>query len=183
MQTALNLHHYLGEVDPLARRYSHILAAFHEAIAKKETGTSTGPPMASQASNANILNAFFGGVADQNNLNTQPVSARSVGRPDRPPGENATTNDADKPSTTAAMHGAADSQSYFQWASSMQGSAMAVQMGMGEENEGMMGAGAGTGISPSDYSLDFDAFLSSVSQDPAYVQDLWMPLYGAMDAT
>lgn len=38
----------------------------------------------------------------------------------------------------------------------------------------------GTGISPPDYSLDFDAFLTSVSSDQAYGQDMWMPLYGTM---
>lgn len=38
-------------------------------------------------------------------------------------------------------------------------------------------------ISPPDYSLDFDAFLMNVTQDPAYQQDLWTPLYGTTNTS
>lgn len=59
----------------------------------------------------------------------------------------------------------------------------------GEGGTGMMGAG--TGISPQDYYLEFDAFFNSVggvagsesgrqSQD-MYGQGSWNPLYGTMD--
>ncbi|KFY93764.1 hypothetical protein V500_03550 [Pseudogymnoascus sp. VKM F-4518 (FW-2643)] len=151
MHTALNLHRYLAEVDPVARRNLQILNAFKDAIAC-DTIIRVAPTMG-KAAGKEIFSAFFGG--SQSGPSTGLGADRSMGNTIQatgmPPG--------------ADWHG-------YQ------------AQGMCSSRPEMMMPPAadltGTGISPPDYSLDFDAFLTSVNSDQAYAQDMWMPLYGTM---
>jgi len=159
MQTALNLHRYLGEVDPLARRFLQILIAFEDAIARDTV--SRVAPTAGKAAGKDIFSAFFGGL--------QSGAVAGLATDGRPM------------TSSNGVQGMGDIQPGSDWQSYQQaqqrmvgGGPEMMQMPPGVE----MGA---TGISPPDYSLDFDAFLTSVSQGEAYAQDIWMPLYGTMD--
>ncbi|KAB5576486.1 putative fungal-specific transcription factor [Coniochaeta sp. 2T2.1] len=132
MQTALNLMQYLGEVDPLARRYSQILAAFHAAISRKETVAAKDRLTATRASSDNIYNAFFGGSggAEIGTAAAQPPNPGSA-----PLDFRRSSNSNIAPSTN---------------------------MNNASGGPGLIATGTGSGISPGDYCLDFDAFLNSV---------------------
>jgi hypothetical protein len=158
VQTALNLHRYLGEVDPLARRFLQILIAFEDAIARDTV--SRVAPTAGKAAGKDVFSAFFGGVPSG--------AAAGLGVDARP------MTSSNGMQGVGGMQPSSDWQSYQTAQQRMVGGGPEMmQMPPGVE----MGV---TGISPPDYSLDFDAFLTSVSQDQ-YAQDTWMPLYGTMD--
>ena len=195
MQTALNLHQYLGEVDPLARRYNQILVAFHAAISRKEMVASNDPPTPTRASSETIFNAFFGGHGGVGvgNTTAQPLNAGAASSLDRRRQDSsnlASSANISNANVASGIQAGPDWQPYFQ-PSSVQSNPLPGALATGGEGSaGMMGAAAGTGISPPDYCLDFDAFFNSVgvggsesvgqSQD-IHAQDLWMPLYGTMD--
>lgn len=151
MHTVLNLHRYLAEVDPVARRNLQILNAFKDAIAC-DTVIRVAPTMG-KAAGKDIFSVFFGGSQSgpSAGLGADGSMGNTIQATGMPPG--------------AEWHG-------YQ------------AQGMCSSRPEMMMPPAadltGTGISPPDYSLDFDAFLTSVSSDQAYAQDMWMPLYGTM---
>lgn len=197
MQTALSLMQYLGEVDPLARRYSQILAAFHAAISRKETVAAKDRLTATRASSDDIFNAFFGGsggaeigtaAAQPPNPGSAPLDFRRSSNSNIAPSTN--MNNA---SVISAIQTATDWQPTYWRSSSLQSDPKA---GAGvtakEGGPGLIATGTGSGISPGDYCLDFDAFLNSVglgaggSESVGPSQDMygagsWMPLYGTMD--
>lgn len=151
MQTALNLHRYLAEVDPVARRNLQILNAFKDAIAC-DTVIRVAPTMG-KAAGKDIFSAFFGGSqsSPSTGLGADGSMGNTIQATGMPPGA--------------------------EW------NGYQAQGMCSSRPEIMMPPTAdltGTGISPPDYSLDFDAFLTSVSSDQAYAQDMWMPLYGTM---
>lgn len=149
-QTALSLCKYLGEVDPLARRYAQILVAFDEAIASKDN-LPNGPPTGDRR-NESVLNAFFGSTSLQDSHVPSldfHMSVSSAPQPGQQP--------------------APAWQAYNQ-ASPLQNNPLGTHL---------LDPGLGSDISPPDYSLDFDAFLSSLNQEST--QDLWMPLYESLD--
>ncbi|KFY76317.1 hypothetical protein V499_03993 [Pseudogymnoascus sp. VKM F-103] len=151
MQTALNLHRYLAELDPVARRNLQILNAFKDAIAC-DTVVRVAPTMG-KAAGEDIFSAFFGGSQSgpSTGLGADGSMGNTIQATGMPPG--------------AEWHG-------YQ-AQGMCSSRPEIMMPPAADL-------TGTGISPPDYSLDFDAFLTSVSSDQAYAQDMWMPLYGTM---
>lgn len=190
METALNLLQYLGEVDPLARRFHHILVAFHAAISRKEVVAATDPPTATRASNETIFKAFFGGLGGAGiGLTEQTLNAGLASSDHRRNPHLASSIDLHSTNITFANQAAADWQPYFQPPTAQSNSASGVMVAGGEGGTGMMSSG--TGISPPDYCLDFDAFVNSVSvgggngnggqSQDIYAQDSWMPLYGTMD--
>jgi hypothetical protein len=161
MQTALNLHRYFGEVDPLARRFLHILLAFNEAIARNTV--SCAAPITSKSGEKDIFSAFF-----------------SVVHNDAEPGG---IDNRHEPQTRSSGMEVSMPTSNSGWGNfPTQPGGVGFQPGMGQEMMQQIPAGSDlASTSPPDYLLDFDAFLTSVSRDPAYQQDLWMPLYGTMD--
>ena len=148
MHTALNLHRYLAEVDPLARRNFEILNAFKDAIACDTVIRVA--PMMSKAAGKDIFSAFFGG----------PQTGPSAGL--GADGSMGTTIQATGMPPGAEWHG-------YQ--------AQGVSSSRPEMMMPPVTDLTGTGISPPDYSLDFDAFLTSVSSNQTYAQDMWTPLY------
>lgn len=195
MQTALNLMQYLGEVDPLARRYNHILLAFHAAITRKDTVTANNPPTGARASNENIFNAFFGGIGGAGagtGAASQPLHAGSASLNHRRESSHAQSTNINNAGVISTIQATPNWQPYLQ-PSSTQSDPIAAAMVTGrDDGPGAMGTGTGIGISPPDYCLDFDVFLSSVgvggsesvgqNQDiSGYGPDSWMPLYGTMD--
>ncbi|KAB5540453.1 putative fungal-specific transcription factor [Coniochaeta sp. 2T2.1] len=124
MQTALSLMQYLGEVDPLARRYSQILAAFHAAISRKETVAAKDRLTATRASSDDIFNAFFGGsggaemgtaAAQPPNPGSAPLDFRGSSNSNIAPSTN--TNNA---SVISAIQTATDWQPTYWRSSSLQ---------------------------------------------------------------
>lgn len=154
IQTALNLHRYLGEADPLARRFLQILLAFDEAIAPEKS--SQVAPASAKSSGTDVFLAFFG---DQGTESGPQMQDRS--------NDTQTTMPADRNgwSDTQTQPGEVRSQPRME-------PDMMPEMWPGLDS---------SGISPSDDLLDFDAFLTSASQDTAYQQDLWLPLYRTTD--
>lgn len=159
MNTAIALHQYFGKVDPLACRYLQILETFKEAIAENTVARSDTTNL--KAGARNIFSMFFEGWPDG-------VLAAGLNR-----GQH-------------MQAGGNHSQEDIIRGRNSRGSFRAQMESIGQQ--GMMGVdmshqipvGSDFGISPPDYSLNFDAFLSGVNQDIEYQQDLWMPLYGTM---
>ncbi|OIW22880.1 putative fungal-specific transcription factor [Coniochaeta ligniaria NRRL 30616] len=154
MQTALNLHQYLGEVDPLARRYNQILVAFHAAISRKEMVAANDPPATTRGGSENIFNAFFGGfgAAGGTSMPTHPLSAGPASLDHRRRSSNPASS-----TNASAIQAGADWQPYFP-SSSLRSNSMA---SASVTTAGMMGSV--TGISPPDYCLDFDAFFNNTN--------------------
>jgi hypothetical protein len=153
MYTALNLHRHFGEVDPLARRFLEILLAFSEAIEQDTVPCDV--PTGSKSKQEAIFSAFFGAM----HYGTKPGNLDGRTQPQTGSNRGANMQSGNHPG------------------------------GIGFQSE--MGQGGGQQIplesysphvSPPDYSLDFDAFLMNVTQDP-YQQDLWTPLYGITDTS
>jgi hypothetical protein len=217
MQTVLNLFQYLGEVDALARRYSQILVGFGEAIRQRRTVAPSFVPTGDRKALEGVFEAFFG---SGNGVSAAEATSAATSQPARaeqqevqtPAGDsrqiNATNANNRNINTnthlTPAMQVAANWQPYFQPSNSNSNSISNTQpspsllpqqanqsntlaSGLNMDHGNLMGMG----ISPPDYSLDFDAFLSSVGQlggetgtqdHEAYgMQEMWMPLYGTMD--
>lgn len=154
METALNLHRYLGEADPLARRFLQILLAFDRVITRDTTSHIA--PTTSKSSGKDVFSTFFGDPSTDNG--PQMKSGRN---------DMETNIPADR----------------TKW-SDTQTQPKEVRLEPQMEQEMMQDIWPGldmAGISPSDDLLDFDAFLTTLSQDTTYQQDLWMPLYRTTD--
>lgn len=153
MYTALNLHRHFGEVDPLARRFLEILLAFSEAIEQDTV------PCAVPTGSKSKQDAIFFALFDAMHYGANPGYVDDRSQPQTGGSRGANVPSRNQPG------------------------------GIGFQSE--MGQGNGQQIplepdsphvSPPDYSLDFDAFLMNVTQDP-YQQDLWTPLYGITDTS
>ncbi|KFZ10503.1 hypothetical protein V501_05175 [Pseudogymnoascus sp. VKM F-4519 (FW-2642)] len=153
MYTALNLHRHFGEVDPLARRFLEILLAFSEAIEQDTVPCAV--PTGNRSKQEAIFSALFGVM----HYGTKPANVDDRTQPQAGSSRGANVPSGNQPG------------------------------GIGFQSE--MGQGNGQQIplepdsphvSPPDYSLDFDAFLMNVTEDP-YQQDLWTPLYGITDTS
>lgn len=155
MQTSLDLHRYLAETDPLAQRYLQILTAFYEAI--KTDSVTRVASSSLRDTNQTIFFNFFGERTRAASIDvrshTSPMKSMDYGNA-RPPQDG-------RPFHTGATPKAANGQP--------SGSVDAFQMSPNMST---------TDISPPDYSLDFDNFLSLVSQDPPYQVDGTVPMYG-----
>lgn len=154
MYTALNLHRYFGEVDPLSRRFLEILLAFSDAIAQDTISCAV--PIGSKSKQGDIFSALFGAmhngtkpgyVDDRTQPQTGSSREANVPRSNQPGGVGFQSEGGEERGQQAPME--SDSPH----------------------------------ISPPDYSLDFDAFLMNLTQDPAYQQDLWTPLYGTTNTS
>lgn len=159
METALNLHRYFGKIDPLAGRFLTIIQNLKEAISQNTV--SHGTPNTSKCNEKDVFSAFFGGVESAAEIERAEITAcgssnvgeiMNTGVNHRETSSNQTEGLCFEPRVVERME-----QQQFSL----------------EPDQ--------TSISPPDYSLDFDAFLTNVGQDSEYQQDLWMPLYGTMD--
>lgn len=154
MYTALNLHRYFGDVDPLARRFLEILLAFTEAIAQDTVPCAV--PIGTKSKQEDIFSTLFSAM----HYGTKPGYVDDRTQPQTGGSRAANVPSGNQPGGVG-----------FQLERG-QGSGQRVPMESDSPH-----------ISPLDYSLDFDAFLMDVTQDPAYQQDLWTPLYGTTNTT
>lgn len=154
MYTALNLHRYFAEVDPLARRFLEILLAFSEAIAQDTVPCAV--PIGSKSKQEDIFSALFGAM----HYGTKPGYVD-----DRTQPQTGSSRGANVPSGNHPGGEGFESE---------RGEGSGQQVPMESDSQY---------ISPPDYSLDFDEFLMNVTQDPAYQQDLWTPLYGTTNTS
>jgi hypothetical protein len=184
MQTALNLMQYLSEVDPLARRYNQILAAFHVAISRKETVTANNGSTATRSNTDNIFAAFFEGFGGAG-ISTTPrppnASSASLDRRRDSSSNHAPSTNMDQTCCTSELPARIDWRMCWEPPSMQSNSTAGALATAREEVLGVMGTGTGTGISPPDYCLDLDAFMSVGPSHEMYGPDTRMPLYGTMD--
>ncbi|KFY76560.1 hypothetical protein V499_03851 [Pseudogymnoascus sp. VKM F-103] len=153
MYTALNLHRHFGAVDPLARRFLDILIAFSEAIEQDTIPCAV--PTGSKSKQEAIFSALFGAM----HYGAKPGYVDDSAQPQ-----------------TGGSRGAND-------LSRNQPGGIGFHSEMGQGNGQQIPLEPDSPhVSPPDYSLDFDAFLMNVTQDP-YEQDLWTPLYGITDTS
>ncbi|KAL1954325.1 hypothetical protein VTO42DRAFT_1399 [Malbranchea cinnamomea] len=187
MQTAINLHRYLGEADPLPRRYLQILTAFNEAI--MEGSTDRVAPSSSKTAHKtlDLFAKFFGGETARNttsglDVGVEPETASAAAGPaDFTNSQNAqpfpTASSGQQPATGASYpHSSGFSATTPSSVNAPEGVMLPPQQD----------ACAIDRISPPDYSLDFDAFFAAVGGtadqgDAAFQQDLYMPLYSTAD--
>jgi hypothetical protein len=160
MNTAVELHQYFGQVDPLARRYLQILESFKEAIGANTVTRAA--PTNPKAGVRDIFPMFFRGWPDG-------ILAAGLSR--------GLQTQADRNSTQMDISTGCNGWGSFQGQTGGTGQ----QQVMGGDMMQQIPVGSDfSGINPPDFSLNFDAFLSGVNQGPTYQQDLWMPLYGTM---
>lgn len=185
MQTALNLHRYLGETDPLAARYLQILTAFNEAITVDSIYRA--PPSSSSAVNKtqDLFATFFGGDSNRSTGSGSESRIDSAMTASDPIGaSSAALNTQSSPTFQA---NASHSTPYPQ--PSNIPSATPTSTHIPQEpfpRSHPDSANTVDRISPPDYSLDFDAFLAAVGGtadqgDAEYQQDLYMPLYSTIN--
>lgn len=181
MQTALNLHRYLGETDPLAGRYLQILTAFNEAIMVDSIYRAPPPTLQSISKTQDVFATFFGGETRRNSrpgpnvqIELSTTTSTSLVNQNSPniqvDASNAiTTGDAPYPQLNDVASGTPTSAQQPQDPFTHLDNTSNIDR-----------------ISPPDYSLDFDAFLTAVGPtadqgDAAYQQDLYIPLYSTVD--
>jgi hypothetical protein len=162
IQTALGLQRHLGEVDPLARRFLQILLAFEQAI---EKGKATGVAQTtSKPGGKDVFSVFFGTV------NSSGVSADVGGRSQMPAGSNSNSNSNKHVGISTGMD---------DWEDFTTLAGAGLQAGV--EYETVQSTTTDTDLSSNnalDYSFDFDAFITSISQESE--QRPWAPLFRTM---
>ncbi|EEP76375.1 predicted protein [Uncinocarpus reesii 1704] len=150
MQTSLDLHRYLADTDPLAQRYLQILTSFHDTISSNSDSRMA--PRSSASTNQALFSNFFGDRPRVQSPDTRQQAASMQ------------TMEAKRRSTR-------DDQS-LQTGSTPANGEIAPTASSREPLHTSPGMST-TEISPPDYSLDFDNFLSLISQggDAAYQLD------------
>ena len=159
MQTALNLHRYLSEIDPLARRYLQILQAFDEAITRDKISRTA--IITNKSSGVDLFTTFFGGSE----------------------GSTASSGVDAGPHIQSGSDGMHVRTSQEEWGG-CQVQPLGVRSEPAIEQDVMQQMQIGSDlkcITEPDYSLDFDAFITGVRQDTDFQQDPWMSLFGTMD--
>ncbi|KAI1979187.1 hypothetical protein LOZ55_002243 [Ophidiomyces ophidiicola] len=140
METSLDLHRYLAETDPLAQRYLEILTSFHEAI-----GGVSGLRMTTSSArdtNVTILSNFFGEQPRISAANPSSTNMPMMGNTNRYSLHDSQGFPANNTPRSAEIQPGNSGHDMFQMSPNM----------------------SVTEISPPDYSLDFDSFLSLVDQ-------------------
>ncbi|KMU83742.1 hypothetical protein CIHG_01525 [Coccidioides immitis H538.4] len=151
MQTSLDLHRYLAETDPLAQRYLQILTSFHETISG-DSGSRIAPSSSRNTNQALFAN-FFGDKPRLQGTDAAGSHTSSHASPMQPmDAVNRRPSRDDQPlqatpATTETQAGNGNREPIH----------MSPNLTIAE-------------ISPPDYSLDFDNFLSLVSQSETAYQ-------------
>jgi hypothetical protein len=157
VMTAITLMAYLGDVDPLAHRYLDIIKSFKDAIAE---ASNFRPMPTTNVPTNGLLNAFFGKGSPCNDAQQRtPRTSNSH-----------LLNNWQNLYPTLQPEGNI---------AQMQGQPMIAIPGNGNASLPSVDL---DGISPPDFSLDFDTFWTAVGLDnEGYPNEGWEPLYGTMD--